>query len=112
MTSLCPSLGQKYSLIKAGLCPSNQQDPLGKTIPVSVVGANPYVIYNKKNDWIKKENIKKWDTYHGTEFEVIDLYAKKFGFTPKYIRAASWDGNGSVIEMVIKSNRTGSPWIQ
>ena len=70
---------------------------------VSVVGGNPYVIYDKNNDWIKKENVQKWDTYQGTEFQVIDLYAKKFGFIPKYMRAASWDGKGSVIEMVRKS---------
>ena len=94
------------------MCPSNQQDPHGKEIPVSVVGGNPYVIYDKKNDWIQKENVQKWDTYQGTEFQVIDLYAKKFGFTPNYIRAASWDGKGSVIEMVRKVNRMIPPWMQ
>ena len=104
ITSLCPTLGKKYSLIRPGMCSSNLQDPRGKEIPVSVVGGEPYVIYNEKKEWIRGGgNFQKWDTYQGTEFQVMDLYANKFGFTPKYIRAKSWDGEGSVIEMVRKT---------
>ena len=58
-------------------------------IPVSVVGAHPYIVYNEKREW-----------GGGSEFQVVDVYAKKFGFTPKFIRAKGFDNEGSVVEMV------------
>ena len=86
MTSLCPALTKKYSVLVSGMCPSDLQNPRGKVIPISVIGAYPFVIYGKDKEWIG-----------GTEFQVIDVYAKKFGFTPNYMRAA---GYGSVVDMV------------
>ena len=71
------------------MCPSNLQNPLGKLIPVSVFGAYPYVIIGKDKKLAG-----------GTEFQVIDIYAKKFGFTPKFMKGKGFDNEGSVADMV------------
>ena len=73
-------------MLVSGMCPSDLQNPRGKVIPISVIGAYPFVIYGKDKEWVG-----------GTEFQVIDVYAKKFGFTPEYMRAS---GYGSVVDMV------------
>ena len=87
--SLCPTLAKRYSVIRPGMCPSNLQNPYGKVIPISVIGAYPYVVYDEDKEW-----------EGGTEFQVIDVYAKKFGFTPTFLRAKGFDNEGSVVEMV------------
>ena len=71
------------------MCPANLLNPYGKVLPISVVGVHPFVVYGENKDWIG-----------GTEFQVVDIYAKKFGFTPKFIKAAGYDNEGSVVEMV------------
>ena len=72
ITSLCPTLGRKYSVVRPGICPSTLQNPNGKKLPVSMVGPFPFAIFNKKN---KKELMG------GAEFQIIDVYARKFNFT-------------------------------
>ena len=89
VTSLCPALTKKFSVLVSGMCPSNLQDPHGKVIPISVIGVYPYVVYGEDREWVG-----------GTEFQVIDVYAKKFGFTPKLMRATGYDNEGSVVDMV------------
>ena len=89
LTSLCPALTNKYSVLVSGMCPSDLQNPHGKVIPISVIGVYPYVVYGKDKEWVG-----------GTEFQVIDVYAEKFGFTPDLKRATGYDGNGSVVDMV------------
>ena len=90
-------MANKYSVVRSGSCPSNLQNPQGKIIPISVVGTFPYVVYGKDKEWIG-----------GSEFKIIDVYAKKFGFTPKYVRAKGYDNEGSAVEMVrIKIKHTG-----
>ena len=71
------------------MCPSNFQNPRGKVIPISVIGIPPLVVYGEDKEWVG-----------GTEFQVIDVYAKKFGFTPKLMRATGYDNEGSVVDMV------------
>ena len=71
------------------MCPSNLQNPHGKFIPVSVFGAYPYVTIGRDNELAG-----------GTEFQVIDIYAKKFGFTPKFMKGKGFDNEGSVADMV------------
>ena len=71
------------------MCPSNLQNPHGKFIPVSVFGAYPYVTIGKDNELAG-----------GTEFQVIDIYAKKFGFTPKFMKGKGFDNERSVADMV------------
>ena len=58
-------------------------------MPISVIGGHPYIVYNEKREWVG-----------GSEFQIVDVYAKKFGFTPKFIRAKGFDNAGSVVEMV------------
>ena len=78
-------------MIRPGMCPSNLQNPRGKVIPISVVGVHPFVVYDEANEWVG-----------GSEFQVVDVYAKKFGFKPKFMRATGYDYEGSVVDMVIE----------
>ena len=89
ITSLCPALGNKHSVIRHGLCPSDLQLPHQKKIQISVIGPAPYVISNREKQWIA-----------GAEFEIVDIYAKMFGFTPKLIKASSYDNEGGMVQMV------------
>ena len=83
-------MAKKYSVIRPGMCPSSLQQPRGKVIPISVVGAYPYVIYGEDKEFLG-----------GTEFQVVDVYAKKFGFTPKFMISKGFDTvEGSVVDMV------------
>ena len=91
LISLCPSLGKRHSEMTYGMCPSNLQSPFGKELEIAVTGTAPYIIYNEAKEWVG-----------GIEFEVMDVYVKKFGLIPKFIRAAGYEGEGSVIEMVWK----------
>ena len=89
VTSLCPALGKKHSVIRPGICPSNLQKPHGKEIPISVIRKlEPYVI-----SYIEEE---------GAEFQIMNMYASKFGFTPKFKMASSFDSEGGLIDMVGK----------
>ena len=78
-------------MITYGMCPSNLQNPHGKVLQIAVTGSAPYIIYNEAKEWVG-----------GIEFQVIDVYVKKFGFIPKFIRAAGFEGEGGVIDMVRK----------
>ena len=89
VTSLCPALTKKYSVLVSGMCPSDLQNPRGKVMPISVGGAYPYVVYGKDKEWVG-----------GIEFQVIEVYAKKFGFEPELMRATGYDNEGSVVDMV------------
>ena len=58
---------------------------------VSFIGVDPYIQYNQKKQVIG-----------GAEFEIIDTYAKAYGFTPKLRREptydkSSWDVGGETI---------------
>ena len=88
LRSLCPSLGEKYSVINSGMCASDLQNPSGKKMPIAVIGVTPYILYNKEKEIIG-----------GAEFPIIDVYAKKFNFTPSFIRAPSYD-KGGLVDMV------------
>ena len=55
MTSLCPALTKKYSVLVTGMCPSDLQNPRGKVIPISVVGSYPFVIYGKEKEWFLRK---------------------------------------------------------
>ena len=84
VTSLCPALTKKYSVLVSGMCPPDLQNPRGK-----VIGIYPLVVYGEDKEWLG-----------GTEFQIIDVYAEKFGFTPEFIRATGYDNEGSVVDMV------------
>ena len=82
-------MGERYSVTKNGMCPSNLEEPRGKKIPIAIIGSYPYVVYNDAKEWVG-----------GTEFQVIDLYVRKFGFVPELIRATGYDNDGSVVDLV------------
>ena len=42
------------------------------------MGPAPYVILNDEKEWIG-----------GAEFKIVDIYARKFGFTPNFKKAPS-----------------------
>ena len=86
LLSLCPSLGKRYSVVTYGMCPSNLQNPFGKVLQIAVAGTAPYIMFNEAKEWVG-----------GIEFEVIDVYVKKFGLIP-----AGYEGEGSVVDMVRK----------
>ena len=72
MIALCPVLGQKYPQFHRGGCPVGLglQNPMGKKLQVSFSGSKPYV---------------QFDPVGGSDFDVIDLLAKKFGFLPIFV---------------------------
>ena len=74
------------------MCPSILQQPHGKEIPISVFGGAPYIILNKEKEWIG-----------GIELQIMDIYAKKFGFTPNFLRVSmkgQFDKEGGMVDMV------------
>ena len=89
ITSLCPALGNKHSVIRHGFCPSDLQQPHQKKIRISVIGPAPYVISNKEKQWIG-----------GAEFEIMAIFAKKFGFTPKLVYTRGFDNDGGLVDTV------------
>ena len=63
------------------MCPSHLQNPMGKELTIGILGMLPFVIRNEKKEIIG-----------GVELQIIELYAKKFGFKPRYIYASSFGG--------------------
>ena len=49
---------------------------------VSFIGMDPYIQYNEDSV-----------AYGGAEFELIDTYAKAYGFTPKLRREPTYDSS-------------------
>ena len=89
ITSLCPTLGKRYSIIVSNICPTYLQQPNGKELPVSIMGLVPYVIKNEKKEIVD-----------GAELQIIDIFAKKFNFRPKIIPAPTFDGDGGMVDTV------------
>ena len=87
-TALCSELGKMYAEEFKGSCPSNLQEPFGKTLDISFNGIPPYVIYNPLG---------------GSDFLVTKILAKKFHFIPKFIYDKSvhvLDDNTSMVYQV------------
>ena len=76
-------------MITYGMCPSNLQNPHGKVLQIAVTGGAPYIIYNEAKEWVG-----------GIEYQVIDVYVKKYGLIPKFIKADGFEGEGGAIDMV------------
>ena len=94
ITSLCPVLGKKYSIISTELCDEQLQQPKGKNLPISIIGITPFVIKDEQKNVID-----------GAELHIIAIYAKKFDFSPNLQPAPSMDGDGGMIDMVIIINQ-------
>ena len=76
-------LGKEHAQIFYGLCPRHVQSPYGKELKISFIGPEPFVTYNPIG---------------GSDFLIIKLLAKKFGFLPKFVPEISFD--------TVKSNGT------
>ena len=88
ITSLCPTLGQRYAQIYDSLCPSEVQKPAGKSIRISFIGPPPHITYNPIG---------------GSDLLIIGLLAEKLKFLPKFVPELSFDImnlNGSIFGMV------------
>ena len=70
LTSLCPTLGKRYTEIHLGICPLTLQTPIGKEMPVSFVGPPPFIIYT--------------NPIRGSDFLVMEIFANKFQFMPVF----------------------------
>ena len=73
-------MGKKYAMVVHGMCPSSLQSPLGKDLPVSFMGSPPYIFSNKKEELVG-----------GTDLEILNIYAKKFEFTPRLRKEPVFD---------------------
>ena len=80
ITSLCPTLGEKYAQVVPGMCPPSLQKPNGRVIPVTYFGSPPYIISNKKRQLVG-----------GTDLEILKIFAEQFGFTPKVRKEIFFD---------------------
>ena len=89
MISICPTLGQKYSIIRPDMCPAYLQHPEGMELPISITGMIPFVIKNEKKE-----------ITDGAELQIIAIYAKKFNFKPKLIPATTFGGDDGMIAIV------------
>ena len=87
-----------------GLCPWIYNHPLGKQIPISFIGPEPYIKYPTPAN----PNIG------GSEFEVIKILATKFRFLPKPKPEKAFDvvkTNTSTYGMLysVRISNTGRP---
>ena len=73
-------MGEKYAQLVVGMCPPSLQKPNGRVIPVTYFGSPPYIISNKKKQLVG-----------GTDLEILNIYAKKFEFTPKLRKEIFFD---------------------
>ena len=87
ITSLCPTLGKRHSVLKSGMCPGTLQNPNGKEIPVSIVGPYPYMTYNARNGRIG-----------GAAVDIIEVYAKKLNFRTKITKVPTYDKKGGKVD--------------
>ena len=89
MTSLCPALGKRNSVVKSGLCPPDLQHPRGKEFPVLIMGAYPFMITNDKKELTG-----------GADIEIFKILAEKFGFKAEVTKAFGWVNKGGMVEKV------------
>jgi hypothetical protein len=74
ITSLCPTVGKKYSEKHDGLCPRSSNNLLGKSIKISYIGISPYILYMNETP------------PRGSDIHILNLLAQKFQFKVQYFR--------------------------
>ena len=90
LTTLCPILGETHAQIFYEPCPRHAQSPRGKELKISFIGPEPFITYNPIG---------------GSDFLIVKLLAKKFGFIPQFVPEKSMDAvksNGTSYGMVYK----------
>ena len=88
ITSICPTLGQRYAQIYDSFCPKDAQYPAGKSLKISFIGHPPHIIY---------------EPIGGSDFLIMGLLADKLKFVPEYVQEQSTDivhFNGKTLGMV------------
>ena len=99
ITSLCPVLGNRYSVIRPGMCPPDLQQLRGKEIGVANAGPPPYLIRSKNEDELEPNGLRKM--IGGTSFLIMDIFATKFDFELKMIsKQNSFDGKDGEVATV------------
>ena len=87
--SLCPALGEPYAEMYYGRCPKLLQSPYKKNFNVTFVGTEPFI----DDDDFEIEHHDSIDSYVGSEFTVMKIFAEKFKFFPNFMpETESYDG--------------------
>ena len=75
--SLCPALGMRHGLVLKGLCPMHLQNLFGKELNVSYTLSTPYSMPSPVGG------------VSGSDFQIIKLLTRKYGFIPRFIYKAN-----------------------
>ena len=75
-TFLCPTLGKTHAVLHNRLCPKELENPQGKELKISFIGASPYITYSPVG---------------GSDILVVNMLAEKFKFIPEFIPERSYD---------------------
>ena len=98
ITSLCPVLGNRYSVIRPGMCPPELQQVRGKEIGAANGGPPPYLT-RSENEMEKDGKMKKM--IGGASFLILDIFANKFDFKYNMISmSTAFNGKDGEVETV------------
>ena len=75
-TFLCPTLGKTHAVLHNRSCPKELQNPNGKELKISFIGASPFISYRPVG---------------GSDIVLVYMLAEKFKFIPKFIPERSFD---------------------
>ena len=92
-TFLCPTLGKTHAVLHNRLCPKELENPYGKELKISFIGASPFISYSPVG---------------GSDILLVNMLAEKFKFIPKFIPERSYDPvirNGIIDGMLYRVRR-------
>ena len=78
---------EEHAEAHTGLYPDHLQNLQGKELKICFIGGPPYILYDKLGNLIG-----------GSDVKIVEIFAQKFNFNPKYVSASSYDivqGDGS-----------------
>ena len=81
-------MGKDHAEIQQVKCSPTLQQPFGKRLRISFIGIEPFI---------------KYKPFGGSEFKVIEIFAKKFGFLSNFQPERAFDitiANGTAYGMV------------
>ena len=93
-TFLCPTFGKTHAVLHNRLCPKELENPYGKELKISFIGASPYITYSPVG---------------GSDILVVNMLAEKFKFLPKFLPERSYDlviSNGTTYGMLYRVKRS------
>ena len=92
-TVLCPAIGKEYPELHHGTCPPSIQTLVGRHLRVSFIGIEPY--------------IKRTRPPSGSDVSILEVIAKKLGFSFELIPARGFDIaeiNGTKVGMMHRAS--------